>query len=216
MRKGMLIEYGLSRPPLALAFDFNPQTLSRTRTVHVRTGGAPGTRGGYDFNLPTETPRVSQGVSEEPETFSITILLDATDRMNEGNVIASRLGVEPELATLRSMVEPKSQGPLGLQTLAGLGEGNGRAFQRHQSPSVVLFVWGTHVLPVFLTSVRVDEQAHLPSLIPYRAEATVSMQVIESRNPFYEVELGRQLAMAGINTARTVLAASSFSFGVPF
>jgi hypothetical protein len=199
--KGALVEYALSVPPLMLLFEFNPQSFSRTRTVNVTTGNAPGTRGGYDFALPTETPRVAQGVQVEPESFSIEILLDATDRMNDGNEIAATLGIEPELDTLRTMVEPKSQGPGGVQMLASLGLGERRAFQRNETPSVLLFVWGTHVLPVFLTSVQVNETAHLPNLIPYRANVTLSMQVIEGNNPFYEVEKARQVIGAAIHTA---------------
>jgi hypothetical protein len=212
LSKGILLEYALSLPPLALVFDFNPQRISRTRTITLRTGSAPGTRGGYDFTLPTETPRVAQGATAQPETLDITILLDATDRMNDGDAIASSLGVEPEMATLRSMVEPKTQGPAGLQVLASLGAGNPRAFQRAEHASVLLFIWGTHVLPVFLTSVRFEEQAHLPSLIPYRAEATLAMQVIEGNNPFYLVEQVRLLASSAINLAQTVAGSASFSF----
>ncbi|BBO89464.1 hypothetical protein DSCOOX_26440 [Desulfosarcina ovata subsp. ovata] len=203
--KGMLIEYALSLPPLVLVFEFNPERLTRTRTITLRTGSAPGTRGGYDFALPTETARVAQGVTVQPERFSMEILLDATDRMNDGDAIASQFGVEPELDTLRSMVEPKSQGPGGLQTLASLGLGGQRAFQRSESASVLLLVWGTHILPVFLTSVEITEQAHLPSLVPYRAKATLSMQVIEGNNPFYTVEKVRQVVGAALNTGRTVV-----------
>ncbi len=203
--KGMLIEYALSIPPLILVFEFNPERLTRTRTITLRTGNAPGTRGGYDFALPTETPRVSQGVTVQPESFSIEILLDATDRMNEAEPIATVFGVEPELDTLRSMVEPKSQGPGGLQTLSSLGLGGERAFQRSESASVLLLVWGTHILPVFMTSVQITEQAHLPSLVPYRAKATLAMQVIEGNNPFYTVEKVRQVVGAALNTGRTVI-----------
>ncbi len=203
--KGMLIEYALSLPPLVLVFEFNPERLTRTRSITLRTGNAPGTRGGYDFALPTETPRVAQGVTVQPESFSIDILLDATDRMNEGEPIATQFGVEPELDTLRTMVEPKSQGPGGLQTLSSLGLGGERAFQRNESASVLLLVWGTHILPVFLTSVQIAEQAHLPSLVPYRAKATLSMQVIEGNNPFYTVEKVRQVIGAALNTGRTVI-----------
>jgi hypothetical protein len=99
-------------------------------------------------------------------------------------------------------VEPKSQGPGGLQMLSSLGLGSPRAFQRDESASVLLFIWGTHVLPVFLTSVSIAEQAHLPSLIPYRATVTLSMQVIEGKNPFYTVEKARQVVGAAINTGR--------------
>ena len=44
--KGILLEYALALPPLALVFDFNPETMSRSRTITLRTGTAPGTRGG--------------------------------------------------------------------------------------------------------------------------------------------------------------------------
>jgi hypothetical protein len=195
----MLIEYALSIPSLVLVFDFNPQSLTRTRSITLRSGSAPGTRGGYDFALPTETARVAQGVTVLPESFTIEILLDATDRMNDGDPIATQFGIEPELDTLRTMVEPKAQGPGGLQSLASLGLGGQRAFQRSESASVLLLVWGSHILPVFLTSIRVTEEAHLPSLVPYRARAGLTMQVIEGNNPFYQVEKVRQVVGAALN-----------------
>ena len=86
--KGILFEYGLSLPPLALVFDFNPQQISRSRAVTIKTGNAPGARLGYDFLTPLETPRASQGVELQGESISITIMLDATDRMQEGDAIA--------------------------------------------------------------------------------------------------------------------------------
>lgn len=202
--RGFLVEYALSLPPLVLAFDFNPQHVSRNRAIGITLGNTPATRGGYDFVSPTETARVAQGVSVEPESFDLEILLDATDKLNEGDAIAGALGVEPQLDTLRTMVEPKTQGPGGLQVLAGLGFGGNRAFERNESASVILFVWGTHVLPVFLKGIDVKETAHFPSLIPYRATVTLSMQVIEGNNPFYEVEKVRQVIGAALNTGGTL------------
>lgn len=202
--KGMLVEYALAVPPAMLIFDFNPQTFSRTRTITLKTSNAPGTQGGYDFTLPTETSRVSQGVTVQPESFSIEILLDATDRLHEGNAIAQEFGILPELDTLRTMIEPKPQGPGGLLTLTSLGLGGERAFQRSEYASVLIFVWGIMILPVFLTSVKIDEKAHFPSLIPYRANATLSMQIIEGNNPFYTVEKVRQTVFAALNTFNTV------------
>lgn len=197
VQRGALIEYANTPVPLMLFFEFNPTTIGRTRSVTVRTGGAPGTRGGYDFTGPGEVARASQGVSVNAESFTAKILLDATDRMNAGDPTAELLGVQPELDTLRSMVEPKSQTPGGARTLAALGQGDERAFARHQYASVLLFVWGLHVLPVFLTQVQIDVKEYLPNLVPYRAEATLSMQIIESNNPFYQEELKRQFAVAG-------------------
>ncbi|MDD4880662.1 MAG: hypothetical protein PHX10_03715, partial [Gallionellaceae bacterium] len=200
-------EYALALPPLVLAFDFNPQGLTRNRSVTLTLGATPATRGGYDFALPTETARVAQGVTVEPESFDVEILLDATDRMNDDDALARSMGIQPELDTLRSMVEPKTQGPGGLQTLASLGLGGSRAFQRSQCASVLLFVWGSHVLPVFLKSIEVAESAHLPDLTPYRATVKLGLQVIEGNNPFYEVEKVRQVVGAALNTGRTAASA---------
>lgn len=200
--KGLLVEYALAIPPLVIAFDLNPQSISRTRSITINNGSTPATRGGYDFALPTETSRAAQGVSMEPESFSVTILLDATDRMNEGEPIATQFGIQPEIDTLRSMVEPKTQGPGGVQLLASLGLGGDSAITNREFASVLLFIWGLRILPVFLTSVQIEEKAHLPGLLPYRAEATLQMQVIESSNPFYDVETLRQVVSSAVNTGR--------------
>lgn len=199
--KGMLFEYGLSLPPLALVFDFNPQQISRSRTVTIKTGNAPGARLGFDFTSPLETPRVSQGVELQGEQISVSILLDATDKMNDGDATAGQFGIQPQIDTLRSMAEPKIQGPGGLQVLSSLAGGGGRAFERQESASVLIFAWGLQFLPVFLTGVSQNESMHLPNLAPYRAEITLNMQVIESRNPFSMAEKVRQTAMAALNTA---------------
>jgi len=205
--KGALVEYAVAVPPLALLFDFNPETITRTRSVTISTGNAPGTRGGYAFRTPAETSRVAQGVSMEPESLSLEILLDASDRLDAGDAQAETLGVQPEIDVLRAMVEPKPQGPGGLLTLANLGLGGERAFQKSESPSVLLFVWGTHILPVFLKSVEVKEVAHFPLLVPYRANVTLGLQIIESDNPFYNAERLRQAAGAALQSARTAGAA---------
>ena len=47
--KGFLLEYALSVPPLVLAFDFNPQQITRNRSVTITLGSTPATRGGFDF-----------------------------------------------------------------------------------------------------------------------------------------------------------------------
>jgi hypothetical protein len=196
-QRGALIEYGNAERPLELHFEFNPTTITRTRTITIKTGGAPGTRGGYDFSDRSETPRASQGVTVTPESFSVKILLDATDRMNAGDEQAAKNGIQAELDIIRSMLEPKVQTPEGARTLAAIGHGGERAFSRHQFASVLLFSWGVHTLPVFMTQAQIELKEFLPNLAPYRAEATLTLQVIESNNPFYVEELKRQFASAG-------------------
>lgn len=199
--KGVIFEYGLSIPPLALVFQFNPQEISRSRTITVKTGNAPGARGGYDFLSPLETARVSQGVEMQAESFSIDILLDATDAMNNNETVATSFGVQPQIDTLRSMAEPKSQGPGGVKVLSSLGLSGSRAFERQETASVLIFAWGIQLLPVFLTSVGQKEALHLPNLLPYRATMSLTMQVIESANPFFLADKVRQTMGSALNLA---------------
>ena len=193
---GALVEYANVDQPLELHFEFNPSGITRTRSVTVQTGGAPGSRGGYDFADKSEINRVAQGVQVNAESFTVKILLDATDRMNAGDEQAAERGVQPELDIIRSMIEPKAQDNEGARTLAALGEGENRAFSTQQYASVLLFKWGVQVLPVFMTQAQFEIKAWLPNLVPYRAEATLTLQIIESNNPFYREELRRQFSSA--------------------
>jgi len=190
--RGTLFEYGLGDGLLKLDFEFTPSSITRNRSVSIKTGGLPGTRGGYDFLTPSEAQRAAQGVTVEPESFDIEILLDATDRIDAGDPVAGILGIQPELDVIRSMLEPKSRQPNGARMLAALGIGNEKSFPQYQTLSVLLFNWGVHVLPVFMTRANIKASEFLPTLIPYRAEAALSLQIIESSNPFYAAEILRQ------------------------
>lgn len=196
VKRGLLIEYTTAPSPLSLYFDFNPSTMTRTRSITIKTGNAPGTMGGYDFENESQVPRASQGVTANPESLTAKILLDATDRMGSGEEMAVEFGVQPEIDILRIMLEPKLQSPQGAQTLAALGQGEARAFSRQTFASVLLFKWGDVELPVFMTQAQIVIKEYLPNLFPYRAEATLTLQVIESKNPFYPTELQRQSSSA--------------------
>jgi hypothetical protein len=138
---------------------------------------------------------VTQGATVKAESFTVKILLDATDRMNAGDKDAQTKGVQPELDILYYMIEPKLQTPDGANTLAALGEG-GSICQSHPYPSVLEFHWGKQILPVLMTQLQFDVKAYLPSLVPYRAEATLTLQIIQSDNKFYNDEMKRVFASA--------------------
>jgi hypothetical protein len=113
--------------------------------------------------------------------------------MNSGDQEAQTNGVQAELDILSSMVEPKLQGPDGASTLAALSPGGGDS---QPYPSVLLFSWGAQVLPVFMTQLQFEVKAYLPTLMPYRAEATLTLQVIQSRNDYYTPEIQRMFNSA--------------------
>ena len=193
--RGFLREYTTADNPLELHFEFNPSTIARTRSVEIKFGEGQATTGGRDFHSPGEVPRVTQGATVKAESFTVKILLDATDRMNAGDKDAQSKGVQPELDILYYMIEPKLQAPDGATILAALGEG-GSVCQSQPYPSVLEFHWGDQVLPVLITQLQFDVKAYLPSLLPYRAEATLSLQIIQSDNPFYTPEMKRVFASA--------------------
>lgn len=191
--RGYLREYTNADDPLELHFEFNPSTITRTRSVEINFGEGQATTGGRDFENAGEVPRVTQGATVKAESFTVKILLDATDRMNAGDRDAQSKGVQPELDILYYMVEPKLQAPGGATTLAALGEqGSGADAQPY--PSVLEFHWGNQVLAVLMTQFQFDVKAYLPSLLPYRAEATLTLRIIQSDNPFYTPEMRRIMA----------------------
>ena len=191
-------------PPLALEFELNPESITRTRTASFDASAVPIT----DFLTPGEANRIGQAASPAAESISFEILLDATDKLSDANHLMHKValvsGIEPEIATLRSMLEPKVSGTGGFQIMASIGAGM-RAHEHDEHLSVLLFVWGTHILPVFMTSLTINEQAHLPTLSPYRATANISLQVIESNNPFYKTEQVQRMAHSALNLANIPL-----------
>ena len=191
--RGMLKEHTGGDSPLELHFEFNPSTITRSRAIEIEFGEGQSTAGGRDFSGTSEIARVAQGATVKAESFTLKILLDATDRMNADDADANTKGVQPELDILYSMVEPKLQAPDGASTLAALSE-EGEDAQPY--PSVLLFSWGEQVLPVFMTQLQFEVKAYLPSLVPYRAEATLTLQVIQSRNDYYTPEIERMFTSA--------------------
>ena len=193
--RGYLREYTTADEKLELHFEFNPSTITRTRAVEIKFGDGQSNTGGLDFKDASKVSEVTQGATVKAESFTVKILLDATDRMNAGDTDAQSKGVQPELDILYYMVEPKLQAPNGATTLAALGEG-GSAGEAQAYPSILEFHWGEQVLPVLMTQFQFDVKAYLPTLVPYRAEATLTLRIIQSDNEFYTPEMRRVLASA--------------------
>jgi hypothetical protein len=188
--RGFLREYTNTDNALELHFEFNPSSITRTRAVEIKFGEGQANTGGRDFKNKSEASRVTQGATVKAESFTLKILLDATDRMNAGDTDAQTKGIQPELDILYYMIEPKLQTPDGATTLAALGEG-GSSSQEQPFPSILEFHWGNQVLPVLMTQMQFAVKAYLPSLVPYRAEATLTLQIIQSDNEFYTPEMRR-------------------------
>ena len=194
--RGAFVEFGISLPPLIVVFQFNPQTISRSRTVTTEPPRTPRSRGTQNLALlqkasPPDAQtsvRGKQVLKVNEETLSFDIRLDATDKLNEGDTITEEFGVAPQLSTLELMMTPKGQGLLSGAVSAVLG-GSEVKFtftDEAKNPPVILFVWGRKkVLPVNITSMQIKEEEFSIDLNPTRATVSVALQVIEGANaPF--------------------------------
>lgn len=195
---GMLVEFNLNPDAIILPFQYNPETMTRTRGTEITINNTPGTGTDFAFASPMQTPRIMQSARLQDETLSVELIFAAADYMDREGFQIGRTGIQPVLDSLRLLVEPRSQKVGGLRMLSNLGLTGGRAFDKDLSPSVVLFVWGGEVLPVVLKTVSYTVDEFLPSLAPIKCTAQLSMQVIEAHNPFIFADRLRQQVSAAV------------------
>jgi hypothetical protein len=192
--KGALVDSNLlAFPPLTVAFQFNPDRMTRRRNTRIQS---PRSRRGREDDLPEEALGQAQTTLTEPETITMDIRLDASDALEAGDRIAGEFGVLPALSVLEMMITPRSEsffgGLLGLSADFGFGD--------RQSTPVLIFVWGRQRLyPVRLTDLNIEEVEYHPNLNPTRVIAGVSLQVIGGNNFFYRLTQAQRELLAGLN-----------------
>ena len=148
-----------------IVLQYNPETLTRTLEVQ----GVGGEGGGRSEALRLTGPPV--------ETIKLDAEIDATDQLEfpEENPNAARLGIQPQLAALETIVYPASSKLLENNRLAQSGT---LEIAPMESP-LTLFVWSKNrILPVRLTDFSVTEEAFDPSLNPIRAKVSLGMRVL--------------------------------------
>jgi hypothetical protein len=148
-----------------IALQYNPDTLSRTLQVQGTTG-----EGGDRLEaLRLKGPPI--------ETIKLDAEIDATDQLEfpDQNPTAARLGVQPELALLESLLYPRS-GELQANNL--LAQAGTLEIAPVQAP-LTLFVWGqSRLVPVRVTEFSVVEEQFDPLLNPIRAKVSLGLRVL--------------------------------------
>jgi hypothetical protein len=194
--RGAFVEFGISLPPLIVVFQFNPLTITRTRTASVNQLDTPGKNraSNEDFIKQISAKKLiknlrnGQLLTVGPQTLGFDIRLDATDKLNDGDTITEQFGIAPQLSTLELMMLPKSQSLLGGAVAALLG-GSTKSFSfadDSKNPPVTLFIWGRKkVMPVNIKNMSIKEEEFSVDLNPIRATVTVSLEVIEGPNAPY-------------------------------
>jgi hypothetical protein len=146
-----------------IALQYNPDTL--TRTFQIKGTGTEG--GDRSEALRLKGPAV--------ESFKLEAELDATDRLATGDGQATKLGLQPELATLELLVHPTSRQLTANAALAAQGE---LEIIPSRTP-LTLFVWGPNrVAPVRVTEFSITEEAFDVALNPIRAKVSLGLRVL--------------------------------------
>jgi hypothetical protein len=145
-------------------FQYNPDQV--TRSLRPRSAPSEAEVGPADAHRIWGAP---------VETVSMTVEVDATDQLENGDPIASVTGIGGQLAALEMLLYPSSIQVIANTALllAGTIE-----ILPPEGPLTVL-VWGpARAVPVRLESLTITEQAFDPGLNPTRASVELSAQVL--------------------------------------
>jgi hypothetical protein len=166
--KGAIVAIDLATSKqTTIAFQYNPETLSRTLTPQ----------------RPTKSEKEDQRAialrySGAPqETFSsVEIHLDASDALESGDATAKNLGIYPQLCALEVLAYPSSQQVVENEKL--LKQGKMEVASGYDAP-LTLLVWGPQrVLPVQLTSMTITETIFDTQLNPVQATVKLEMHAL--------------------------------------
>ncbi|MFI9561185.1 hypothetical protein [Nonomuraea endophytica] len=192
--KGALVDTeSFASPPLIVPFQFNPESLTRRKSVSIP---APPSRRGREESTPEDQSLEVQNTVTVPETILMQIRLDATDALERGDSVAAQFGVLPALSSLELMITPRSETPLGglAELVSDFGFGDRRA------TPVLIFVWGRQRLfPVRLTQMDIEEVEYNANLSPSRVIVGVALQVLGGGNRFQRFMLAQRTRLAGLN-----------------
>jgi hypothetical protein len=148
-----------------IALQYNPDSL--TRSLQVR--GVTGEGGDRLDALRLTGPPV--------ETIKLDAEIDATDQLEapQDNPTAVRLGIQPQLAALETVIYPPNAQIQNENTMAQAGT---IEVAPMEAP-LQIFVWSSsRVLPVRLTEFSITEEAFDVNLNPIRAKVSLGMRVL--------------------------------------
>jgi hypothetical protein len=181
--RGAIVGFDVFNPLASvIVFQYNPDTV--TRTLEPQTGGQQSAR--------AEVMRLAGAPIEK---IDMDVEIDATDRLEEADGVATSLGIYPQLSALEMLLYPKSA--LVIANSIALAIGTIEVIAP-EAPFTLL-IWGAkRVVPVKLTQFKIVEEAHDVNLNPLRAKVTLQFQVLSYNDlslthPGYSVFLAHQI-----------------------
>ena len=161
----VLLDAETSKVQRIIALQYNPETLSRTLQVQ----GVGGEGGDRLEALRLKGPPV--------ETYKLEAEIDAADQLEfpKQNSTVVKLGIQPQLAALETLIYPASS---RLQINNSFAQVGTLEIVPMEAP-LTLFIWSKkRILPVRLTEFSITEEAFDPSLNPLRAKVSLGMRVL--------------------------------------
>lgn len=159
----VLINPDTSKVERIIAFQYNPDTL--TRTLQAQTIGA-------ENNNRSQAMRLT---GPPVETIKVDAEIDATDQMQAADAQTASTGIHAQLAALETIIYPASSRIISNNSLAGSGT---LEIIPMEAP-LTLFIWNKNrVIPVRLTDFSVTEEAFDANLNPIRAKVSLGMRVL--------------------------------------
>ena len=193
---GLFIYKDRSGETQGLLFQFNPETLKRSRSVSIKKNGSSQTKG-------TTTGRGEDGrkysMEVQPWKIDFELRLDASRSFRKvvGMVLAVKAGATQGfggLSTIDSVLAAVRQ----LETLVEPTElevvkGTNGYEERAQTPEVD-FYWGDRVWKGYVTSLSINETLFSVALTPMMVEASISMEIIQPMSSVIAGAVGGLLA----------------------
>jgi hypothetical protein len=166
--RGALVGLDPANPAASVvAFQYNPDEMTRTLQARAAAGGSPTSSGARN-----EALRLS---GAPIENISLTVEIDAADQLETSDLMATTLGIYPQLSGLEMLLYPKSSVVITNTALALAGS---IELISPEAP-LTLLVWGIkRVVPVRLTQFSITEQAYDPHLNPIRARVQLGLRVL--------------------------------------
>jgi hypothetical protein len=194
LMKGALIELKpgplLGVMPSITVFQYNPASLSRSIRPSNGRGlrrDPPDAQSGTSNDQPAgegnaDDAYIASLPDDPKESFSLNLVIDAYDDLNENNKLGLVTGIADRLASLEMLAYPDNTafedvlGAIGGALGFRQGEDNPKA-------NVLLFYFGPgKIVPIKLNGLTINEQQfHAISLYPIRAEVTLDIEVLREK-----------------------------------
>lgn len=166
LSKMSLVVFRAPNPvPSVMAFQYNPETVSRDVQANVVEGAAGGA--------------VRFG-GAATETLKMECVFDATDGLEDGYDLAREAGVRPQIAALEILLAPSIAIEIANTALLALGT---LEILPSEAPFIVL-IMGERIRPVRLSGLSVTEEFFDENLNPVRAKVSLDFNIV----PYSELD----------------------------